>query len=69
MRDDRRMPLMQVRVNQDVLDGLRELVPLVQKHPNWSGGLVMIQDVYRLALARGLDALRREMREAGLGED
>ena len=56
-----RMPLLSVRISQDVWDDLRNLLPKVQQHPNFRGGLINLQDVYRLALSRGVDILKKEM--------
>jgi hypothetical protein len=58
-------PLFQMRINQEVLDELKDLVPLIQAHPNFRTGRVTIQDVARLALSRGIESLKRELE----GED
>ncbi len=56
-------PQLQVRVNQAILDELEALQPLLQAHPNFRTGRVTLQDVARLALSRGIEALKRELQE------
>jgi hypothetical protein len=63
MSERQRMPLLQVRVSQEVLDDLAALLPAIQRHPNFRAGVVTLQDVYRLALSRGIETLKRELEE------
>jgi hypothetical protein len=56
-------PLFQMRINEEVLEELRRLVPLVQAHPNFRTGRVTVQDVARLALSRGIEQLKRELEQ------
>ena len=59
-----RMPLLQVRVQQEILDELAGLLPQIQRHPNFRAGVVTMQDVTRLAISRGIEALKRELEES-----
>jgi hypothetical protein len=63
MSERQRMPLLQVRVSQEVLNDLNDLLPAIQRHPNFRAGVVTLQDVYRLALSRGIETLKRELEE------
>jgi hypothetical protein len=60
MGEQGRMPLLQVRVAQNIVDELYRLVPLLQSHPNFRGGTLTMPDVVRLALSLGVEVLRRD---------
>jgi hypothetical protein len=54
-----RMPLLQVRISQEILDELEALVPVVQRDPHFRAGVVTKQDVLRLVISRGIEAVKR----------
>ena len=64
MEKGKRMPLLQVRATEDILEELEALVPLVQRDPHFRAGTVSKQDVYRLALSRGIEAIKRTAQSA-----
>jgi hypothetical protein len=56
-----KLPMVHIRVTQELLDELEGLLPLVREHVYFRGGTVTTQDVYRLALSRGAEILKQEM--------
>ena len=59
-RSPGRLPQIQIRVSQEIIDEMEALIPVVQAHPNHRASRVTLQDVARLALSRGIDVLKRE---------
>jgi hypothetical protein len=54
------MPMVQIRLPQDILEDLNALVDRMQEHEDYRAWRLTVTDVIRIALGRGVESLKRD---------